>query len=148
MSRRLWTMLLALLPLALVSPVAAQKMTEQDSHTEEEKILDAMHKAYIDKDAASIAALYTDDGIRVLASNTVRGRASLERWYAALISGGWEEDPIKLDQVETISDNVFVATGSWSGRSKGSVRRGLWAHTVVRDGNTWRIALAMVNYAP
>jgi len=141
------------LPIALALPASAQKLTEQDARTVFEKVIAAYDKAYRDYDPAEIAANYAEDAIRLNPAGPVRGRAAVEKWYADLLgSKSWAEDPIKTDQVKVISDDVILATGSWSGTwkdAKGTTpMNGFYSLALVRENGTWTIGMSTVNVTP
>jgi ketosteroid isomerase-like protein len=141
------------LTIALILPASAQQPTDQDARKIAENLLQMDNKAWQDKSAVEVAALYAEDGIRVYPKGTLLGRAAVEKWFSApMTATDWVEDPSTLDQVKVVSDNVIIFTGGWSGTWTGpkgpEVYKGHWAKTAVRDGNSWKVVLSVDNETP
>jgi uncharacterized protein (TIGR02246 family) len=130
-------------------PVAAQQLTEQEAHRIVEKGIEALNEAFRITDAAAAAAVFAEDAIRVLPRGVVQGRAAITQGYAAMLGNkDWEEDPDKVDQVRVLSNDVILATGSWSGTYKGTTHlHGYWSSTVERQGDAWKIVMGTVTNA-
>jgi uncharacterized protein (TIGR02246 family) len=131
---------------------SAQQLTEQQAKQVAQSIVDAFNVAYKAKDAAAIAARYTEDGIRVTgAGDTLVGRAAIEAWYKITMQV-YDDDELKLDRVKIVSDDVIVAFGFWSGTlhsDKGPVRSsGHWMNTEVRTADGWKAAANLTNIVP
>lgn len=138
--------LLASSPLA----VAAQtQLTDQQANQIVEKSIEALNKAFRNRDAAAAATIYAEDATRITTEGTVHGRAAITRGYAAMLGNkDWHEDPDQIDQVRVISKNVILATGTWSGTLKHRIRmHGFWESVVVRRGDTWKTVMGMINLA-
>ena len=137
------------LVVALAIPAAAQQLTEQEAHQVAQGFADQFAKAFKAKDAAGIAALYTDDAMRISGDGTLSlGRAAVEKFYAKGVQS-FDEDPLKIIQVKVISNDTFVVFGSWSGIYHGengpTHEGGRFAATVVRVGDAWKNAAVMVS---
>jgi len=140
------------LVVALAIPAAAQQLTEQEAHQVAQGIADQIDKAMKAKDAAGIAALYTDDAVRLGGDGTLSlGRAAVEKFYAKALQS-FDEDPLKIIQVKVISNDTFVVFGSWSGIYHGengpTHEGGRFAATTVRVGDAWKSAAVMVSAIP
>jgi uncharacterized protein (TIGR02246 family) len=140
----------AILALALGSavPVAAQQTSSQEARQSADSVVQAHNKAMQAKDAAGVAALYTEDVIFITPDGPLLGRAAVEKAATALLKV-LTPDPAKLDQVVMIGDAVRLRTGTWSGviqSQNGPLHvKGNWSTTDVRDGNTWKIRMETDN---
>lgn len=132
-------------------PVSAQNLTEQQARGVAQVLVDGFNKNYKAKNAAGIAANFTDDTVRVWSSGAgSTGRDEIEKRYAKLIES-FDEDPITFDQIKVVSNSVIVVFGSYSGTSQGkdgpvrSRGRWTWTATEARSGEGWKIAASMVS---
>jgi uncharacterized protein (TIGR02246 family) len=139
----------AALVVVLSLPVAAQQLAEQEARQIAETGIEALNKAFRDKDAAAAAAVFAEDAIRVLPRGIVQGRAAITQGYTNMLANkDWEVDPDKVNQVRVISNDVILVTGSWSGTAKGVTHmHGYWGSTLLRTGDTWKIVMGMVTPA-
>jgi uncharacterized protein (TIGR02246 family) len=139
-----------ILALALGSavPLAAQQTSSLEVRQAAESVVQAHNKAMQAKDAAGVAALYSEDVIFLTDDGPLLGRAAVEKAAASLLKV-LTPDPAKLDQVVMIGDAVRLRTGTWSGviqSSNGPLHvKGNWTTTDVRDGNTWKIRMETDN---
>jgi uncharacterized protein (TIGR02246 family) len=97
-----------------VISAAAQEVSEQDAQRAGQSMVDARNKTYLTKDAAGIAALFTEDAARVTPRGLISGRAAIERATAATFKD-YTPDPLKLEKVKMIGDGVMLLAGTWSG---------------------------------
>ncbi len=138
----------AVVAIGLVMPAAAQHISDQDARQAGESVVQAFNKAALAKDAAGLAALYSEDATYVTPDGPLFGRAAIQKQFAEdfkLIT----LEPAKLDRVAMIGDNVRLRDGSWSGvlqSPDGPVHvKGYWATTDLRDGSTWKIRMETMN---
>ena len=99
-------------------------------------------------DPAALAALYTQDAVRVIALNngTFHGRQAIEKGYAQYDFGRWQISNhfTKVNRINAVGNEVR-STGTWSAdfdRLSGPQRRhgdGYCSWVIVRDGDTWKI---------
>jgi uncharacterized protein (TIGR02246 family) len=94
--------------------VAAQQTSRAEVRQAAESVVQAHTKAMQAKDAAGVAALYSEDVIFVTDDGPLLGRAAVEKATASLLRVLTPE-PAKLDQVVMIGDAVRLRTGTWSG---------------------------------
>lgn len=134
--------------IALAMPAAAQHISDQDARQAGESVVQAFNQASLAKDAAGLAALYSEDATYVTPDGPIFGRAAIQRQYAEGFKFVTLE-PAKLDRVIMIGDTVRLRDGSWSGvlqSANGPVHvNGYWATTDLRDGNTWKIRMETSN---
>ena len=148
---RLMTMISAV-AIALAMPVRAQQApTEQEARQAAESFVDGFNKAVQKKDAAGVAALFTEDALMVTPDGTISGRAAIEKWRADGFKV-FTQEPSKLDRVVMIGPGVRVRSGSWAGTvqdANGPMQmKGYWTTTDVLDGGTWKIRMETFNMTP
>ena len=99
-------------------------------------------------DAAAVAALFTEDGVRVNASGEHRGRPAIEKSFANWEFQRWHcTDLLKrIDRVLPVGNEV-IAQGIWSltYQDMGATKpnhpdEGHLSWVLVREGDTWKIA--------
>jgi uncharacterized protein (TIGR02246 family) len=139
----------ALLTVCSAIPAAAQQPSEQQVRHAIERLLETWDTAANRKDAAAVAALYTEDAMRVTPRGTLYGRAAIEKDLVEtfkVISNIAD----KVEKIQVIGE-VALVTATWSAtfQSKdGPVQvRGFWGGVYVRDGEAWKTRLAIINRA-
>jgi uncharacterized protein (TIGR02246 family) len=141
-------------------PTVAQQTITPDPQTSE-KIL-AIGKAYDEgennKDAAAIAALFTEDAVFVTDRGPVNGRQPIEKWYTDLFKGWHPKNHIinfdgnALHLIGTAGNELW-ATGEWSetgqGETGGPIQvKGYWSTIYTREGDVWKIRMLAWNQTP
>jgi uncharacterized protein (TIGR02246 family) len=128
---------------------AAQQTSDQDAWQVGDSVVQAHNRALQARDAAGIAALYSDDAIFLTTDGPVYGRAAIEKAEAGLFKVIITSEPAKLDQVIMIGDAMRLRTGSWSvmvQSPNGPMPvKGYWSSTDVRDGDSWKIRMETSN---
>jgi len=116
-----------------------------------EQFVAGFNTAAKNKDAAALAALYTEDAFLVTPDGTVSGRPAIERWRLE----GFKvvtAKPSQLDRVELIGNSVRIKSGTWAAILQGPAGaiplKGYWSTTDVFDGTTWRIRMETFNLIP
>ncbi len=134
--------------IGLAMPAAAQHVSDQDARQAGESVVQAFNKASQAKDAAGLAALYSEDATFIRPDGPIFGRAAIQKLFAEDLKSITPE-PAKLDRVIMIGDTVRLRTGSWSGvfqSPNGPMHvKGYWTTTDVRDGDTWKIRMETDN---
>lgn len=136
---------------ALAMPAAAQQLSEQEARAAVQSIVDVWVNAAQKKDAAAIAALYTEKSMQVTPNGILYGRAAIEKNLEEGLKA-FSGVSIKLDQVHVLGNGAIEATGTWAGilqSPNGPVSvNGYWGATDVRDGSTWKADLDVYNMTP
>ena len=137
--------LVSVLAISLAVPAVAEPISEQEARQAGENIVQAYNKAGQAKDAAGLAAVYTEDAVLVMPEGPLVGRAAIERYFADAFKV-FNLEAAKLDQVKMIADGqVMLRVGSFTGTLQGargiSKVRGYWSSTDVREGGKWKIRL-------
>ena len=123
--------------------------------------LNAINKKYIDAannhDAATRAALYTEDAVFVTHSGPLYGRQAIEKFYADEFKA-WHNknfdrtiDPNSYRIIGT-ADNV-ASNGGWSftAQAEGGEPfpiKGCWSAIHTREGDGWKICMLTWNITP
>jgi uncharacterized protein (TIGR02246 family) len=133
--------------IGLALPTFAQVDSKIDQQI---RILAMNYDAAINKhDAAAIAALYTQDAVRVTALNdgTFHGRQAIEKGYAKYDFARWQVTNYftKVNRVTAVGNDVR-STGTWSSVFSRDTDRGHQCNgdgycswVIVREGDTWKI---------
>jgi ketosteroid isomerase-like protein len=90
-------------------------------------------------DAAAIAALYTQDAVRIMSwesdGGLTSGQQAIEKWFAVQFASNPGEFVGKLVQVYPVGDEISaISEWSWERNHKG-----YHAMIYVRDADTWKI---------
>lgn len=99
--------------------------------------------AYNRKDAAALAAFFTQDALYVSPFGILRGRAAIRKHFATEFKAGFHDLRIHLDS-DRIRGNTAWAVGDWSARGpgkNGSERpfHGYLSEVYVRVGHAWKV---------
>jgi uncharacterized protein (TIGR02246 family) len=103
-------------------------------------------------DAASIAALFTEDAVQVAPEGLIFGRQAIEKKYADLFQH-WHPTNIisKVDQVNAVGNHAWKV-GEWSctmQTQNGPLpEKGYFASICVREGDAWKECMSAYNMAP
>jgi len=139
----------ALLMVCLAIPAAAQQRSEQQVRAAIERLLETWDTAANRKDAAAVAALYTEDAMRVTPRGISYGRAAIEKDLAETFKAT-SNFADKVEKVQVVGE-VALVTATWSARVQskdGPIQaRGFWGGVYVRDGDAWKTRLAIINSA-
>lgn len=139
-----------LMAIGFAMPATAQKLSEQEARKAVESIIEVWVNSAAKKDAAGIAALYTEDAMRVTPDGILYGRAAIEKNLAEGLKV-FSNISIKLDRIHVLESGAIKSAGTWSGTVQtpnGPVpANGFWGVTDVRDGNTWKASLDTYNMA-
>jgi uncharacterized protein (TIGR02246 family) len=140
--------IIPIVAIGLAMPAAAQHISDQDARQAGESVVQAFNKAALAKDAAGLAALYSEDATLITPDGPLLGRAAIQKQYAEDFKL-FTLEPAKLDRVVMIGDTVRLRNGSWSGVFQGPGGpvhvKGYWATTDLRDGDTWKIRMETGN---
>ena len=137
--------------IGLAMPLLAQQTSsEQETRQAAESFVDAFNKAGQKKDAAELAALYTEDAFIVAPEGTISGRAAIQKYNEEGFKVFTES--AELDRVETIGKGIRVRSGSWAGTFQaptGPIQlKGHWATTDLLYHGEWKIRMETWNVTP
>lgn len=138
---------------AMMVPALAQQstVTEKDQQilTEFARKWEA---AYNRKDAAGVAALYTEDAVEVGPIGIFEGRSAVQKRVEGEFQAGGHDVALSKWRATTSGNMVFVA-GEWSVQYGSQAAHGYFQSVDVRDGDTFKIrqntfAFALPDAAP
>jgi len=109
-------------------------------------------EAFNKNDAASIAALCTEDAVQVSPQGLIFGRQAIEKKYADLFQQWHPTNLIsKVDQVNAIGNDAWKV-GEWScamqTQNGPQPEKGYFASICVREGDAWKECMSSYNLAP
>jgi uncharacterized protein (TIGR02246 family) len=141
-------MVVPLLAIGLTTPVWAQQISEQEATRAAEKVIEVLEKGLQDKDAAGVAALFTEDAIRVVSTGPQVGRAQIEKALTGLFKS-YKPEYDKITKVTVIGNDIIASVNSFGGTfatPKGSEPvKGYATFVYVRYGSMWKIRLESVS---
>lgn len=116
----------------------------QQTDPEVQKVLDEYQQAWNSGDAKALAAVYTQEAIRIGADGQpIVGRDAIEKSFAKNFAGPWKgtELTLRAGRMATVTPDVRLQEGTYeiTGMSGGPAK-GRFLNTIVRQGNRWRIA--------
>ena len=140
------------LAISFAFPIYAQDQNAVDPKTRQEieAVLMQIGEAYNKHDAAAVAALYTQDAVRVanppgLGAALLVGRKAIEKLFSTDFTGSWSSSPFvgKFVQMYAFEDSIATISewsiGQYSGHS---------VKIFVRDADTWKIRMEYNSIAP
>jgi len=127
------------------SPSFAQSNTRHDV----EQLMEAYGGLFDKKDAAAVAALYTDDAVVVSPTSPTMvvktGRQEIQTYLQYMLDHDYHIEG-KVNSVAVLGDNAAIVLGEYhtigiTGQGSPFDASGHWTALDVRDGNTWKIRL-------
>lgn len=136
----------------LSAPASAQQNSERDARQAGENIVQAYNKAGTAKDAAGLAAVYTQDATLVMPDGPLVGRTAIQKYFEEAFKG-FTLQAAKLDQATFIGNGqVMIRNGTFTATLQGKDGpmpvKGHWATTDIREDGVWKIRLEADNIAP
>jgi uncharacterized protein (TIGR02246 family) len=123
----------------LVSALAAQK-----PDADIEALTRQYEEAFNKGDAKALAALHTEDAIRVGANGELAvGRAAIEKQLSSALAGPVKGAKLTLrpGRVQNVTSDVRIVEGRFETTGGSSpTPRGRYVNTLVRQGGQWRAA--------
>ena len=145
------------LAISFALPTFAQQTNSSDQQLREQlvPVSKKVADAWNNNDAAALAALYTEDAIKVTPQGPIHGRQAIEKWLAQVCKNLHPKNYIsKTDSLRIIgtADNI-AANGEWSQTLQGKngepiPLKGYWAAIYVREGDDWKCRLDVFNVTP
>jgi ketosteroid isomerase-like protein len=138
---------LAALVIGFPAPALAQGQNTVDPEVRQqiEAVLMKFDEAYNKNDAAAIAALYTQDAVRVMSWESEGGLASgqqaIEKWFAVQFASSPGNASHKLLQVYPVGNEICAIT-EWSFPPFSNKKLGVRIYA--RDADTWKIRMDYV----
>ena len=134
---RIFTSLALLMTLAACQPQAAPTDTAADEAAIQ-AVADGWPKSYNEKNADSLAALYTEDArVYPPGGAMVSGRAAIREYFASDIANNWVQTTVAHEESGVAGDWAW-RTGTWSAATT-PVLTGKYAEVWRRTPEGWRI---------
>jgi uncharacterized protein (TIGR02246 family) len=134
-----------MLVIGLVSfPLVAQQLDTQTPTNPASTLGVRQSEMLKNKDAAGIASLFTSDGVVVMLAPKLAvksGHEAIQKHYEGLIAAGATNITLEVQEFETRGDDAAWAAGTYSVTVKEKTIEGNWFRLLLRDGDTWRIAV-------
>jgi ketosteroid isomerase-like protein len=103
--------------------------------------------AFNQQDAAGLAALFSESGIRVTPQGIIRGRDAIHKDSDKRFQSRFHDLSITPLFVRTLSGSIWEA-GEWTMKIGDQPMRGYFAMTLVREGDSFKIRDDAFNIAP
>lgn len=146
MSRQTGLLLTSLLVGLATSAVGQQNLPQTDQQAAREVHVQ-FATAFNRQDAAAVAALFSEDGIRVTPQGIIQGRDAIHQDSDKRFQSRFHDLSIKPLIVRVLSDSIWEA-GEWAMKMGDQPVRGYFAMTLVREGNGFKIRDDTFNIAP
>lgn len=147
MSRYLCVLSVAAMAIG-VPAYAAQQLSATEAKQAAQGVVDAFNKAAQAKDAAAVAAMFTDDASVASPFGINAGRAAIEKNWVENFKD-YAPAPNKLEQAVPAGDGAIALIGDWSGVFHGKdgdqPMKGYYGQTLVHQGGVWKIRMETWN---
>ena len=139
-------LMLGLATALATSAVGQQNVTQTDQQAAREVHLQFM-TAFNRQVAAGLAALFSENGIRVTPEGIIQGRDAIQKDSDKRFQSRFHDLSITPLIIKTLGDSVWEA-GEWTMKIGDRPVRGYFAGTLVREGNNFKIRDYTFNIAP
>jgi uncharacterized protein (TIGR02246 family) len=146
MNRQISLLIVSLLPVLATSAVGQQNVSQTDQQAAREVHVQFM-TAFNRQDAAGLAALFSEDGMRVTPQGIIQGRDAIHKDSDKRFQSRFHDLSITPLIVRTLNDSIWEA-GEWTMKIGDQPVRGYFAMTLVREGNRFKIRDDTFNIAP
>jgi ketosteroid isomerase-like protein len=133
--------LLSIAVIVSALPAAAQQTSTQDFKTAAAAIIVRRTQLYNQKDAAGIAAQFTDDAVFVELLprlTVVHGKAGIQKHYQQLFDAGAANFNQKITDADPDGNTTGVITGDYSVVANGKTITGHWFEILRQEDGTWK----------
>jgi len=146
MSRPINLLITPLLLGLATSATGQQNVTQSDQQAAHEVHVQFM-AAFNRQDAAAVAALFSEDGLRVTPQGIVQGREAIIKDADRRFQARFHDISITPLVARTLGGSIWEA-GEWTLKIGDQPVRGYFAMTLVREGNNFKIRDDTFNIAP
>ena len=130
------------------SPAVAQSPSPPDASVapQIEQLIAQYVEAFNRRDAAALAAFFTEDAVFVGATgNPVEGRAAIEKFWAKIFAQGADVvEESRASEIHALGDNAWGIgqyTATFNGKNAPPETKGHWAAIYVRVDGAWKVRL-------
>jgi ketosteroid isomerase-like protein len=146
MNRQVGLLITSLLTGLATSALAQQNVPHTDQQAAREVHMQ-FTSAFNRQDAAGVAALFAEDGIRVTPQGIIQGRDAIQKDADKRFQSRFHDLAITPLIVRALGNSIWEA-GEWSMKIGDQPVRGYFAMTLVREANTFTIRDEMFNVVP
>jgi ketosteroid isomerase-like protein len=146
MNRQISLLIASLLTGLATSAVGQQNVSQVDQQAAREVHVQ-FTAAFNRQDAAGLAALFSEGGIRVTPQGIIQGRDAIQKDSDKRFQSRFHDLSITPLIVRILSDSIWE-TGEWTMKIGDQLVRGYFAMTLVREGNSFKIRDDTFNIAP
>ena len=146
MSRQI-SLLIPSLVIGLATSAIGQQNVPQTDQEAAREVHMQFTTAFNRQDAAALAALFSEDGIRITPQGIIQGRDAIHKDSDKRFQSRFHDLSITPLIVRALSDSIWEA-GEWTMKIGDQPVRGYFAMTLVRDGNSFKIRDDTFNIAP
>ncbi len=129
-----------------VTPTFAQQSEPSAGGEPYQKVQSEFAQAYNRKDAAAMAALFSENGVRITPSGIFRGRDAIRREMQRVLELGLHDYSVQRTVSRLVGDMVFNA-GEWTARLGDRQLHGYYSALLLREGGDVKILEETVNVA-
>jgi ketosteroid isomerase-like protein len=133
--------------LGLTTSVVGQQTVPQTDQQAAREVHVEFTTAFNRQDAATVAALFSENSIRVTPQGIIQGRDAILKDSEKRFESRFHDLSITPLIVRAFSDSIWEA-GEWAMKIGDQPVRGYFAMTLVREGNTYKIRDDTFNIAP
>jgi ketosteroid isomerase-like protein len=128
------------------NPAFAQQSESSVGGEPYQKVQSQFAEAYNRKDVAAMAALFSDNGVRITPSGIFRGRDAIRREMQRVIDLGLHDYSVQRTVSHSIGNMVFNA-GEWTAKLGDQQFHGYYSALLFREGGEVKIFEETVNVA-
>jgi len=146
MNRQISLLIACLLTGLATSAVGQQNVSQTDQQAAREVHVQ-FTAAFNRQDAAGVAALFAEDGLRVTPQGIIQGRDAIEKDSDKRFQSRFHDLSITPLTVRALGNSIWEA-GEWTMKIGDQPVHGYFAMTLVREGNTFKIRDDTFNVVP
>jgi uncharacterized protein (TIGR02246 family) len=146
MNRQVGLLITSLLTGLATSALAQQNVPHNDQQAAREVHMQ-FTTAFNRQDAAGVAALFADDGIRVTPQGIIQGRDAIQKDADKRFQSRFHDLAVTPLIVRALENSIWEA-GEWTMQIGDQPVRGYFAMTLVREANTFKIRDETFNIVP
>ena len=143
---RTFIMVTACMLLCVVAPALAQQAASASDEKLYEDVQKQFAEAYNRQDADAIAALFTENGIRVTPNGIFQGRDAIRREIQHVLAMGLHDYNVRRT-VSHSEGNLVFNVGEWQAKLGDRQFHGYYSALLVREGDQAKILAETVNVA-
>ena len=141
------SILIASLLIGLATSAVGQQSVSQTDQQAAREVHEQFTTAFNRQDAARLAALFSEDGIRVTPQGIIQGHDAIHKDLDKRFQSGFHDLSITSRIIRSLGDSIWEA-GEWTMKMGDQPVRGHFAMTLVRRGNSFKIRDDTFNIAP